>query len=198
MALFNVNQKSLGFGSNKINKTGEYECKIMTAAVKKLDDGTLQVEIEVKNREGQDAIIRVKYWWNGIEQAEADRAMSKMGDILTCAGLQEVDPDQNGIIQPLVGKVIGIVFQREEFLSDKKEVITFTAYKGCFDWKSKQTAQEKRDNSPAVELKRFVTTLVELKALKDPVQPAVNHAMPPMQSASVPPVDAEFSEDVPF
>lgn len=203
MALFSLkpDSKMQGF-SNWVQKTGAYQCKI-NSAVNHVNEqtGSKSILLQMETKEGQNLDVYLCYEYATIDAAGMQRAQSQIESIMMCAGIQELDPDKNGIFQALCGKYLGVVVQREESLDKKtKQVREGVVYKGCFDCKTKQTASEKQSNAQAVELDRFVATLVELKPLKNPVVSAVNHALPPMPSSAVHSagVDDDFSSDVPF
>lgn len=198
MALFTLKADSkLATHSQYIRETGAYPCKILSASVHLNDSkGSESIKFEVETKDGKKANFYICISSPNFDAAQIERAYSEINSIMLCTGIQTMDADKNGIYQPLCGKDLGVVFQMEEGLY-KGAVSINTAYRMCFVVSTGQTAQEKRDNAMAVELNRYLASLAPVKALKDPVQPAVNHAMKTGQ-ASGPGADDYYSDDVPY
>jgi hypothetical protein len=202
MALFTLNQTSkLATHAQYIRKTGAHPCKILSASVHLNEKkGSESIKFEVESKDGKKANFYICISSPKFDASQIERAYAEVNSIMLCTGIQTMDSDKNGIYQPLCNKEIGIVFQMEEGLYNGA-VPTNPTYRMCFFVATGQTAQEKRDNAQAVELNRYLATLAPVIALKNPVQPAVNHAMPLMQTGNAPsqPVgNDDFDSDVPF
>ena len=199
MALFALNPTSkLATHAQYIRETGAYPCKILSASVHlNQAKGSESIKFEVETKDGKKATFYICIGSPKFDSAQIERAYAEINSIMLCVGVQTMDADKNGIYQPLCNKELGVVFQMEESLY-KGKIDTNPAYRMCFVVQTGQTAQEKRDNVQSVELNRYLASLEPVKALKSPVQSAVNHAMPPMQTGQAPVADADFDDDVPF
>jgi hypothetical protein len=194
MALFSLKADSkLATHAQYIRETGAYPCKILSAAVHLNEKkGSESIKFEVESKDGKKANFYICISSPKFDAAQVERAYAEINSIMLCTDIQTMDADKNGIYQPLCGKEIGVVFQMEEGLYNGA-VTTNPTYRMCFVVSTGQTAQEKRDNAAAVELNRYLATLAPVIALKSPVQPAVNHAMP-----SAPDHAAAYEESLPF
>ena len=199
MALFNVNPTSkLATHAQYIRETGAYPCKILSASVHLNETkGSESIKFEVETNDGKKANFYICISSPNFNADQNERAEAEIRSMMVCIGLQTIDSDKNGIYQPLCGKNIGLVFQMEESLY-KGSVSANSAYRMCFVIETGQTSLEKRDNAQAIELNRYLASLAPVKTLKNPVQPAVNQAMPPMQTDNAPDPAAAFDSDVPF
>ena len=200
MALFSLKADSkLATHAQYIKETGAHPCKILSASVHLNEKKSSEsIKFEVENKDGKKANFYICISSPKFDAAQIERAYAEVNSIMLCIGVQTMEADKNGIYQPLCNKELGIVFQMEEGLYNGA-VTTNPTYRMCFFVATGQTAQEKRDNAQAVELNRYLATLAPVIALRNPVQPAVNHAMPSMQTASNHPAGGEvFDADVPF
>ena len=145
--------------SRAIRKSGVYTMKCTRAKIYKSKDTnseSLSLTFEDKNEQKSWFSI----WYKSKDGEDVEFATRHINHLLALCDINEnnMNWDKDGNIISLIGKFVGVILEVSkgtDYKDSTKEVYEYRL-QGFYDYKTNKTIKEKRDNTPAVIVNKYI------------------------------------------
>lgn len=216
MYQLNTNSARKADSEARITEIGAYIGRITLAEAVVSSKGTRGIELSFKRLDGAEA----KYLtlWTYLADGTEIFGFSQLCALMTCLKVREISGTKIIIekydfttkknekveveaFKELMDKPIGVVLDKEPYLSNSGEQKEKMVFKTSFDPETKQTGSEILDNKPAEKVEKLVESLINRP--KQPLQAHQNQALasqsPHLNTGFVGQNNTNsFDDDVPF
>lgn len=142
-----------------IRKSGVYTMKCTRAKIYKSKDTnseSLSLTFEDKNEQKSWFSI----WYKSKDGEDVEFATRHINHLLALCGVNKdnMNWDKDGNIISLIGKFVGVILEVSkgtDYKDSTKEVYEYRL-QGFYDYKTNKTIKEKRDNTPAVIVNKYI------------------------------------------
>lgn len=145
--------------SGAIRKNGVYTMKCTRAKIFKSPDTNAEsLGLTFEDKDGQKAWFSI--WYKNKDGEDVEFATRHVNHLLALCdiNINNMNWDKDGNIISLIGKFVGIILEVNkgtDYKDSTKEVYEYRL-QGFYDYKTKQTVKEKRDNAPAVIVNKMI------------------------------------------
>ena len=152
------NKEELSLGS-AIKKSGVYTMKCIRAKIyKSANTSAESLGLTFEDKDGQKAWFSI--WYKNKDGEDVEFATRHINHLLSLCDINKnnMNWDKEGNIVSLKDKFVGVIVEVNkgtDYKDNSKEVYEYTL-QGFYDYKTNQTVKEKRDNTPAVIVNKYV------------------------------------------
>lgn len=152
------NKEELKMGS-PIKKSGVYTMKCTRAKIyKSANTSAESLGLTFEDKDGQKAWFSI--WYKNKDGEDVEFATRHINHLLSLCDINKnnMNWDKEGNIVSLKDKFVGVIVEVNkgtDYKDNSKEVYEYSL-QGFYDYKTNQTVKEKRDNTPAVIVNKYV------------------------------------------
>ena len=145
--------------SRAIRKSGVYTMKCTRAKIyKSKDTNSESLSLTFEDKNEQKAWFSI--WYKSKDGEDVEFATRHINHLLALCDINEnnMNWDEDGNIISLIGKFVGVILEvskETDYKDSTKEVYEYRL-QGFYDYKTNKTIKEKRDNTPAVIVNKYV------------------------------------------
>lgn len=145
--------------SRAIRKSGVYTMKCTRAKIYKgKDTNSESLGLTFEDKNEQKAWFSI--WYKSKDGEDVEFATRHVNHLLALCDINKnnMNWDKDGNIISLIGKFVGVILEvskRTDYKDSSKEVYEYRL-QGFYDYKTNKTIKEKRDNTPAVIVNKYV------------------------------------------